>query len=131
MTTLACLPTLVSALALTLVVGVALPGAVMAGDPLGTPARPDSGTYRDRDVPARDAAAPTVKANEPYRADYFVDYHAKPEGTGTGGTFSNQSHPANERESIGRRDVDTSLQRNPFEGELRAFRGQMSIWRGR
>src|SRR4029453_17127270 len=85
MKTPACLPTLVSALVLMLVVGVALPSAVMAGDPLGTPARPDSGTYRDRDVPARDPAAPTVQQNEPNRANYFVDYHAKPEATGTGG----------------------------------------------
>ena len=106
MKTPACLPTLVSALALTLVVGVALPSAVVAADPLGTPGRPDSGTYRDRDVPARDAAAPTVQPNEPYRADYFVDYHANPGGTATGGTFSDQSHPANQRESIGRRDVE-------------------------
>jgi len=129
MMTLPCLPTLVSALALMLVVGVALPSAVMAADPLGTPGRPDSGTYRDRDVPARDAAAPTVQSNEPYRADYFVDYHAKPEGTAPGGTFSNQSHPANERESIGRRDADRTSQRSPFEGELRGFRGQMGSWR--
>ena len=129
MTTLACLPTLVSALALTLVVGVALPGAVMAGDPLGTPARPDSGTYRDRDVSGRDAAAPTVQTNEPYRANYFVDYHAKPEGPATGATFSDQSHPANQRESIGRRDVDAATKRSPFEGELRGFRGQMGSWR--
>lgn len=129
MMTLPCLPTLVSALALTLVVGVALPSAVMAGDPLGTPGRPDSGTYRDRDVPARDAAAPTVQSKEPYRADYFVDYHANPGGTAAGGTFADQSHPANERESIGRRDVDRTSQRSPFEGELRGFRGQMGSWR--
>ena len=35
MMTLPCLPTLVSALALTLVVGVALPSAVMAARPAG------------------------------------------------------------------------------------------------
>src|SRR4029453_16070292 len=129
MKTPACLPTLVSALVLMLVVGVALPSAVMAGDPLGTPARPDSGTYRDRDVPARDPAAPTVQQNEPNRANDFVDYHSKPEATGPGGTFSNQSDPANERESIGRRDADRTSQRSPFEGELRGFRGQMGSWR--
>jgi hypothetical protein len=124
MKTPACLPTLVSALALTLAIGVALPSAVMAADPLGTPARQDSGTYRDRD-----ASTPTVQPNEPYRANYFVDYHAKPEGPATGGNFTDPSHPANQRESIGRRDVDTSLQRSPFEGELRNFRGQMGSWR--
>ena len=129
MMTLPCLPTLVSALALTLVVGVALPSAVMAADPLGTLGRPDSGTYRDRDVPERDASAPTVQPSEPYRANYFIDYHAKPEGPATSGSFSDPSHPANQRESIGRRDVDAASKHGPFEGELRQFRGQMGNWR--
>jgi hypothetical protein len=129
MKTPACLPTLVSALALTLVIGVALPSVVMAADPLGFPARPDSGTFHDRDVRDPAASAPTVQPNEPYRANYFVDYHVKPEGAATGGTFSDPSHPANQRESIGRRDIDTSAQRSRFEGELRNFRGQMGSWR--
>lgn len=121
---LVCLPILVSALVLALGLGIALPSGVMAADPLGTPARPDSGTFRDRDVPQQ-----AVPQNENYRANYFIDYHANPGGPATGGSFVDPSHPANNRESIGRRDVDTSTQRSPFSLEMSRFRGEMSNWR--
>ena len=121
-----CLPTLVSAVVLTLGLSVALPTGAAAADGMGT-ARPDPSTQG------------TVPPNDNYRADYFVDYHVNPGSTGTvtgtQGTVSspndyrNQSNYRDQqRDPIDWRNHDSDASRgiyDPFSRELQRFRGEM------
>ena len=128
MKTPACLPTLVLAVALALglvaiLLGPALaadgiPGAAGTGTGTGTPSLQN--TYQGPAQPQ--GTAP----NENYRANYHVDYHATTGNAGTQGAEGPVDSPANIRDSIGRRDFDTS---SPFSREMSRFRGEMSTWR--
>ena len=149
MNRLACSPTVASALGLTLVLMVVMPGRALAfdGSVIGTPAAgtgipapgiPGAGalpggssgtTGVDRLDPAartlnqaNDPAAASL--NEPYRANYFVDYHVDPGNAGTGGTFVDADDPNNLRERVDRK-LDESTTRDPFANDLRRFRGEM------
>jgi len=118
----ACLLTLVLASALVAI----LPGLASAGD--GIPGVPATSLPGDRrDAPQGTPPAQALPPGENYRANYFTDYHANP-GSDTQAAPMVGDSPANIRDSIGRRDADSS-QRDPFARELSAFRGEMSIWR--
>ena len=125
----ACLLTLVSVAVLGLV--ATLPGLARAAD-MGVSGTTTTPTSDNASLPGRyrtPAQPQNAVPNENYRADYFVDYHAKPDGTATQGIEGGQhDSPANIRESIGGRDRP-SQSRNPFEGDLSRFRGEMSTWR--
>jgi hypothetical protein len=125
MKTPSCLPTLISAVVLTIGLVVALPTGVLAADGAGTPGRPDTSPQG------------TVPPNDNYRANYFVDYHVNPGSTGTvtgtQGTVSNpndsgsQSHYRDQqRDPIDwRNDGDASRSMyDPFARELQRFRGE-------
>jgi len=150
MKTLICSPTLVAALGLTLVLMVVMPGRVAAfdGSVIGTPTAGTGvlapgipgtgalpgGTLGAAGVGRLDPAARTpnqandpnagASLNEPYRANYFVDYHADPGNTGTGAAFVDADDPNNLRERVDRR-LDESTTRDPFANDLRRFRGEM------
>jgi len=132
MKTPACLLALISAVALGLVATLSGPArAADMGVPgtTNTPNTPSDnadlqGRYRTPAQPQN--AAP----NENYRANYFTDYHTNQGAAGTQGVDEGQQSAANIRDSIGRRDIETST-RDPFERELSRFRGEMSVWRRR
>lgn len=122
----ACLLTLVSAVALGLV--ATLPGPAVAAD-MGAPAT--TGTPNDTGLPGRyrtPAQPQNAVPNQNYRADYFVDYHANTDNTATVDSDGRNHSDANIRDTIGRRDTETTS-RDPFARELSRFRGEMSIWR--
>src|SRR5262245_58421663 len=127
MKTPACLLALTSAIALGLV--ATLSGPARAAD-MGVPGTTNTPSD-NADLPGRyrtPAQPQNAAPNENYRANYFVDYHTNQGSTGTQGVDDGQQSAANIRDSIGRRDIETST-RDPFERELSQFRGEMSIWR--
>ena len=124
----ACLLTLVSAVALGLV--ATLPGQTQAAD-MGAPEA--TGTPNDTGLPGRyrtPAQPQNAAPGENYRANYFTDYHVNTGNTAATENQGDQHSASNIRDSIGPRDVETSIH-DPFERELSRFRGEMSVWRRR
>jgi hypothetical protein len=120
------LPTMISAVVLTIGLVVALPTSVLAADRGGTPGYPDTSPQG------------TVPPNDNYRANYFTDYHVNPGNTGTTtGTQGTVSQPNDyrgqsnyrdqQRDPIDwRNDGDASRSMyDPFAREMQRFRGEM------
>ena len=117
-----CLPSLVSAVVLTLGLMVALPTGAAAADGAGTTGPTHPGT---------------VPPNDNYRANYFVDYHVNPGSTGTVtgtqgtvGTLNDDRGQSlyrdQQRDPIDWRSDDASRgMYDPFARELQRFRGEM------